>query len=137
MFLCLKMIPFLDFQMTQHAMIMICLKMDLSKMVLAEITMSRGCGARFSWIEMEFQHAVLKGHSKKEMETCFLRSYCATHSYSHLDACFSFLASSRCSVCLLKEAKRKTCVSQDCKRTRAKKTKVRLFGFLGAEHRPF
>jgi hypothetical protein len=35
------------FQMTQHDVIIISLKKDLPKTVLAEITMSRGCRARF------------------------------------------------------------------------------------------
>jgi hypothetical protein len=41
------------------------LKMGLPKVVLAEITISKGCRFRFQCIDTEFQQAELKGHSKK------------------------------------------------------------------------
>jgi hypothetical protein len=48
---------FLVVHITQHAVMQISLKMELPKLVLASITMSRGGRLRFQLIEMVFQYA--------------------------------------------------------------------------------
>ena len=60
-----KIIPFLAFQRTQHAVIKNSLKMWLLKSILAWMIMSSGWRLKFQRILIEFQQSELKGHSKK------------------------------------------------------------------------
>jgi hypothetical protein len=51
--------------MIQHAVIKISLKMELPNLALASITMSRWGRFTSQLMGIEFQHALLKEHSKK------------------------------------------------------------------------
>jgi hypothetical protein len=60
------MSPFLEFQMAQQAAITISLKIDLPKLVLASIIMSRGGRIRSQIMPIELQQERLKGRSKNK-----------------------------------------------------------------------
>jgi hypothetical protein len=61
-----KIILFLDFHITQQAVITNSPKMLFPKSVLACSIISRGSKSQFYEMERRFQHAVLKGHSKNK-----------------------------------------------------------------------
>ena len=85
-----KIIPFLVFQRTQHAVIKISLMMWLLKSILAWMIMSSGWRLKFQTILIEFQQSELKGHSKRDGNK-FLQDHCGIgHYYSLPDTCFFF-----------------------------------------------
>jgi hypothetical protein len=95
----------------------ISLKMGLPKLVLPSITMSRGGRLRFQPIEMVFQYAWLKAHSKKRDGSLFLHDvHYIGHNYSHLAPCFSFSIGLWCSIYLGEGAKTRIYVCLDCLR---------------------